>query len=677
MNCFPVGLNGERWLNHTKHKYGYGFPMSRRLQWNNLSGVQDKGSQDKSTGNQLLMKSMELLDTRLAEKRAINVMQTLFDFLEAKLFMSNCFCMLELNTCLDAVPPKWASKFDRMKGIIRESGRLIVQIPAENIASYIPKWRKNTHPYLRFIDAVYACRWSSTNIDEDFSDILGGIEETLATDLHAILIAGLSILSIAGGDGLVEKLVTAILGAKLDSPGTISWNGAFSRWQSRNRRQCPCSTDAVHRPVSPVAAAKAVGMAIWRERRKQIVNRVWDLRQDKLVDNIDARRVIFITHRWTGDEKGYRDVMKLKQRKGQTISGMSEKLFRIRTTLLEHTRYVWIDTICIDKSNLSELDEAIRSMYKWYASSAAVVLDSGTPLSVWCKRGWCLQEGAAAGLLCGISKEGILVTIQEIAKEQQQDLCTLDLHLYYRQGNAAEILARMTVRETTREEDMAYALAGILSIHLPLAYGEGLESRERLLHQLAVRKGDLSFLSFKNTQTNSPSYLPSIRDTIYSIAVCQRASVPISVSHFGILFEAQLVKGQNISPVLQKLTSWKSLNFATDRSLGIEALIEAAGRVGNSSASSVDLAIIHDIRSLMLVEAYDIDWQTGAGQPIKVCCRIQCCQIEETEFERLFEETNADFERIWLGDKAVGVAKTKANRSRLGNRGRGNNRDSR
>jgi hypothetical protein len=597
----------------------------------------------------------------------------------------------------------------------------MVQIPAKNTASLTPTWRKNTHPYLRFIDAVYACRTSSTNLDEEvFSDILGGIEETLAADLHAILIAGLSILSIAGGDGLVEKLVTTILGAEQYSSVMIPWNGTTAEWQIRNRRQCLCSTDTVHRqlspvaaakavgiaiwskrhkhfvnrvwdlhqdkrstdtvhcPLSPVAAAKAVGIAIWRDRRKQIVNRVWDLHLDKLVDNIDARRVIFITHRWSDDEKGYRDVMKLKQRKGQTISGMSEKLYRIRTTLLEHTRYVWIDTICIDKSNLSELDEAIRSMYKWYASSAAVVLDSGTPLNVWCKRGWCLQEGAAAGLLCGISKEGTLVTIQELAKEQHQDLCTLDLHLYYRQGNASEILARMAVRETTREEDMAYALAGIFSIHLPLAYGEGLESRERLLHQLAVRKGDLSFLSFKNKQTNFPSYLPTIRETNYSIAVCQRASVPISVSHFGILFEAQLIKGQDISPVLQKLTSWKDLNFAKGRSLGVEELIETAGRAGragNTSPSSVDLAIIHDIRSLMLVEAYDIDLQTGGEQPIKVCCRLQCCQIEETEFERLFDETDADFERIWLGDRAVGGAKTKANGSQSRSRGRRSKRD--
>ncbi|KAI8575761.1 hypothetical protein K450DRAFT_215213, partial [Umbelopsis ramanniana AG] len=244
-------------------------------------------------------------------------------------------------------------------------------------------------------------------------------------------------------------------------------------------------------------------MNIWRERHGHIVNRVWDLRQDKLINNIDSRKVIFVTHRWNDVEVGYQDTMESKQAHGHAvgISEMSRKLHRIKKVLQEYTDYVWIDTICIDKSNLSELDEAIRSMYKWYASCAAVVLDSNTTLKVWRSRGWCLQEGAAAGILRGITQEGKLATIQQLANDQDHNLCTLDLHLCYRIGNASEILARMDVRKTTRDEDMAYALAGIFSIDLTLSYGEGSRSRARLLHQLAIQHGDLSFLSFQISQT--------------------------------------------------------------------------------------------------------------------------------------------------------------------------------
>jgi hypothetical protein len=61
----------------------------------------------------------------------------------------------------------------------------------------------------------------------------------------------------------------------------------------------------------------------------------------------------------------------------------------------------------------------------------------------------------------------------------------------------------------------------------------------------------------------------------------------------------------------------------------------------------------------VLAEGYDADGQTGARRPIRLCYRLQCCQIEENEFERLFNKTNAKLENIWLGDKPNGVGKKK------------------
>jgi hypothetical protein len=297
-------------------------------------------------------------------------------------------------------------------------------------------------------------------------------------------------------------------------------------------------------------------------------------------------------------------------------------------------------------------------MYKWYASCAAVVLDPGTTLEEWRRRGWCLQEGAAAGFLCGISEDGSLATIQKLASEQNHDLCTLDLHLYYRPGNASEILARMDVRETTREEDMAYALAGVFSVHLTLAYGEGIKSRERLFHELAIQKGDLSFLSFLTTESNFNRYLPDIGETNYTIAKCTKASSPIIISHFGVCFEAQLVKESDLEEVLNKLYRWSKMNIWAGRSVGMKELIAAADiQSVHQSSSSMELAIVHHIRSLILVEPYDQDLQTGGGRPIKLCYRLQCCQIEENEFIRLFTKTNVKLERIWLGDQPEGYGK--------------------
>jgi hypothetical protein len=651
-----------RLLKNTRHKYGYGFPLSKRLQ---LKDFWDMGRRDGHANPERQTQSSQsfkLFNTIPLDERAIAIIQSLSDCFNAKLFVSKYFIMFEVDEVDYEMPPKWVSNFDKMKGIIREPGRLIVQIPSGTALFSIPAWQNHEHPYLRFIDAVCICRRLSTRLDQEaFSDVLGGSEKTLATDLYSILIAGLSILSVVGSNGLVDELVKAILGINLGTDQSLFFDVISMEWQALNRRQCPCKHHDFHRPLSPVAAAKAVGIDIWRQRQKQNANRVWDLVEDKLVEaingkKIDVRTVTFITHRWKLKELTYQDVK--KRSNDQPISEMSEKLLRIRNTLqTKKVRYVWIDTICIDSSNLSELDEAIRSMYKWYANCAAVVLDSETELKEWSTRGWCLQEGAAAGVLCGITRDGKdLATVQELAIEQQQELCTLDLHLYYRPGNAAEIVARMDLRKTTRDEDMAYALAGIFSIHLTLGYGEGIKSRERLFHELATKKGDLSFLSFQSNEVKSWNYLPDIGQANYLIATCVEASAPVMVSHFGICFDVQLVKLSEASQLLRKLEVWKDRNFAKGRSLGVSKLIKMAERPENQNSSSMKIAIVHYIRSILLVESYAEDFQTGGdGRPIKCCHRLQCCQIEEIEFSRLFDEDRKKLERIWLRDMPDGM----------------------
>jgi Heterokaryon incompatibility protein (HET) len=588
------------------------------------------------------------------EERAQKFIASLFRCVGIKFFVSENFFMLEGNPNCGGASPKWALRFDMMKGVIRERGRLIVQILPKNAALSIPGWHRNKHPVLSFIDAVYLCRrWSKRLDQEAFSDVLGGSEDQLETHIHAMLIAGLSVLSIASSHQLVDKLITAILGGNLDPIEDSVSNTTAADWQVLNQIKCGCSSKSVHRPLSAVAAAKAVGFDIWRDRQMETVTRVWDLERDTLIRDIDVSKVIFITHRWSKSEMEYADVTERKWKTTKSISMMSEKLRRIRDALRIHTRYVWIDAICIDKSNLSELDEAIRSMYKWYASCRAVVLECGTPLAVWRKRGWCLQEGAAAGVLCGISKEGKLVSIHQLAIEQQQELCTLDLHLYYRAGNAIEILARMDARKTTRKEDMAYALTGILSIHLVLAYGEGFKSRERLLHELAIQKGDLSFLSFPTTRKTAGTHLPAITDIKFSIAKCVQASTPATVSHLGLSIEVQLISGDAAKKLLESLSRWKSLNFVQGKYIGLDGLIKKARNLEFQATASLEFAIIHNIRSIMLVDIYGKDRQTGGGRPLKFCSPIQCCQIEENEFKRLFIHEDVDLERIWLGDKSV------------------------
>jgi hypothetical protein len=167
-------------------------------------------------------------------------------------------------------------------------------------------------------------------------------------------------------------------------------------------------------------------------------------------------------------------------------------------------------------------------------------------------------------------------------------------------------------------------------------------------------------------------------------------------------FEVQLVKGEQVRQVVAKLKSWIKLSFAKGRYLGAEELIKAGEQPEYQRSSSVEIAIVHDIRSLILVQVYGHDMQTGGGKPIKLCYRLQCCQIEETEFARLFNwniderkesavgpeelkrrdeseaivameddpEDNVQFERIWLGDVADNTELSPFESESVGRRGR-------
>ncbi|KAG2186894.1 hypothetical protein INT44_003121 [Umbelopsis vinacea] len=663
------GQSHERRLNHTKHKYGRGFPTSRMLQLADAPDIEEDDGVHGPNGGIKSSPPFTLFKTMSMDERAKMFIGSLFGYLGIRLYVSEQYIMLESNQSCCGTSPKWALQFDMIKGIVREPGRLIVHIPPKSAILSIPEWHRNSHPILCFIDAVYVCRgWSSRLHQDAFSDVLGGSETKLTTHLHAMLIAGLSVLSIASGHQLVDQLISAILNHRLEPIENSVPFAIPSDWQISNRIKCGCSSKFFHRPLSAVAAAKAVGIDIWRDRPMETVTRVWDLHCDALIKNIDATKVIFITHRWSDDEIEYAEIMERRANKPGPISGMSAKLRRIRDALSTHTRYVWMDAICIDKSNLSELDEAIRSMYKWYASCRAVVLDSGIPLAVWRERGWCLQEGAAAGVLCGISDDGNLVSIKQLAVEQKQELCTLDLHLYYRPGNAAEVLSRMDARATTRKEDMAYALTGILSVHLTLAYGEGLKSRERLLYELAIQKGDLSFLSFSTTKKISGNHLPAISDVKFLIARCVQAATPSTVSHLGISIVVQLISGLAQKTLLESLVRWKLLRFAKGKYVGIDEFIKEAEKSETKASTSMEVAIIQNIRSIMLVEIYGTDRQAGEGRPLKISSPIQCCQIEENEFQRLFSHISAnrasygqqgEEERLWITEDFKAVPMTK------------------
>jgi hypothetical protein len=127
---------------------------------------------------------------------AVNVITYLINEADAVLYDNEEYFMLKLRGKSGGISPKWASQFDKMNGIVRESGLLLVQIPQKRTELSIPGWYNSEDPLISFIDSINVCRKASASeVEETFADVLGGLEQRLSTQLRATLITGLSIIS--------------------------------------------------------------------------------------------------------------------------------------------------------------------------------------------------------------------------------------------------------------------------------------------------------------------------------------------------------------------------------------------------------------------------------------------------------------------------------------------------
>ncbi|KAI4638258.1 hypothetical protein J4E93_010257 [Alternaria ventricosa] len=177
---------------------------------------------------------------------------------------------------------------------------------------------------------------------------------------------------------------------------------------------------------------------------------------------------------------------------------------------LEH---FWVDTCCIDRANHTELSEAINSMFRWYQNSSRCYVflpdvDGKTSMeegkassawkaafraSRWFTRGWTLQELLAPRSVEFFSrdrtrlgdKQSLKQTIHEVTKIPLEALSGSDMSKF----GVEERFSWAKDRETTREEDGAYCLLGILGCYLPLIYGEGKEMALKRLRK-EVQEGE-------------------------------------------------------------------------------------------------------------------------------------------------------------------------------------------
>jgi hypothetical protein len=176
--------------------------------------------------------------------------------------------------------------------------------------------------------------------------------------------------------------------------------------------------------------------------------------------------------------------------------------------------YIWIDTCCINKSDITELSEAINSMFRWYESAQvcyahlADVPPRHSSLkhpwawsfrsSRWYTRGWTLQELLAPTFLEFLDSEWNVIGSRDEWAHEIELATGIEVKQLanFQDCSVATKLSWAANRETTRIEDRAYSLLGLLGVNMLLIYGEGERAFTRLQHELIRSSNDESIFAW-------------------------------------------------------------------------------------------------------------------------------------------------------------------------------------
>ncbi|KFY46998.1 hypothetical protein V494_00234 [Pseudogymnoascus sp. VKM F-4513 (FW-928)] len=228
-----------------------------------------------------------------------------------------------------------------------------------------------------------------------------------------------------------------------------------------------------------------------------------DLNQTEFFES-DIPKYAILSHRWGAEEVAFKDLI---DGTSKSKAGYSKIRLCGEQAKRDGVQYFWVDTCCIDKSNSTELQEAITSMFRWYrdaikcyvylpdvslsrtssANASNRAWESTFRKSEWFTRGWTLQELLAPVSVDFFSKEGELLGNKT---SLEQHICeTTGIPVKALRGSplsdfdVAERMSWAAKRLTTKGEDRVYSLLGIFGVFLPIMYGEGKENALRRLQE--------------------------------------------------------------------------------------------------------------------------------------------------------------------------------------------------
>jgi hypothetical protein len=206
--------------------------------------------------------------------------------------------------------------------------------------------------------------------------------------------------------------------------------------------------------------------------------------------------------------------------------------------------WIWVDSCCIDKASSAELSEAINSMFRWYGEAEVCYiflvdydgLKEGKAQARgaggldferlakcrWFTRGWTLQELIAPssrvflnanweeigrldldiGKKLDAAETALLDALTKITRIPKKVLVLSSTRGF----SVAQKMSWASQRTTTRLEDMAYSLLGILGVNMPLLYGEGEKAFIRLQEEVLKKSVDHSLFAWTDERASRSTY---------------------------------------------------------------------------------------------------------------------------------------------------------------------------
>jgi hypothetical protein len=369
------------------------------------------------------------------------------------------------------------------------------------------------------------------------------------------------------------------------------------------------------------------------------------------IGNEKVPRYAILSHTWGEQEVIFDDLKSLNSSKdidAKKKAGWDKIQFCAQQAKRDGLDYFWVDTCCIDKSNNTELSEAINSMFRWYQNAERCyvylsdvehdTLDSDSESSWrwkpafrksrWFTRGWTLQELLAPQFVEFFSKEGVRIGDKELLKHTIYEITGIPIEALsgsdLSEFDVAERFSWAGNRQTTRKEDGAYCLLGIFGIYMPLIYGEGQDNAiKRLKKEIQGSLEDVLGTDVVNmTETRSRSQEERLNK------ICNWLSAPDPSTNYYKAYKQRQAETGIWLLQSAKFTEWKE--SAASR-LWLYGIPGCGKTILSSTIINNLLQHCHNDINMVTVYFY-FDFNDAQKQDPELMLRSLLCQLLQRSF---------------------------------------------